>query len=87
MSKLMIERPKLFPPTFAEMAHVGEKTGKLDETLEFLATFYESELDSTTKTLSNVLEPILLLGMGIVVTFVAISIITPIYKISETLGR
>lgn len=87
MSKLMIERPKLFPPTFAEMSHVGEKTGKLDETLEFLATFYESELDSTTKTLSNVLEPVLLLGMGVVVTFVAISIITPIYKISQSLGR
>ena len=87
MSKLMIERPALFPATFAEMANVGETTGKLDETLEFLAEFYESELDAATKTLSNVLEPILLLAMGLVVSFVAISIITPIYKISQTLGR
>lgn len=87
MSKLMIERPALFPATFSEMAHVGETTGKLDETLEFLAEFYESELDSSTKTLSNVLEPLLLLAMGLVVSFVAISIITPIYKISQSLGR
>jgi type IV pilus assembly protein PilC len=87
MSKLMIQRPQFFPATFSEMSNVGETTGKLDETLEFLAEFYESELDSATKTLSNVLEPILLLGMGLVVSFVAISIITPIYKISQTLGR
>lgn len=87
MSKLMIERPEYFPTTFSEMSNVGETTGKLDETLEFLATFYESELDGSTKTMSNVMEPLLLLTMGLVVTFVAISIITPIYKISQSLGR
>ena len=87
MSKRMISNPTLFPPTFAQMTNVGETTGKLDETYQFLAEFYESELDGATKTLSNVLEPILLLGMGIVVSFVAISIVTPIYQISQTLGR
>lgn len=87
MSKLMIERRHLFPATFAEMSNVGESTGKLDETLEFLAEFYEDELDGATKTLSNVLEPMLLLAMGLIVSFVAISIITPIYKISQSLGR
>ena len=87
MSKLMIERPEFFPPTFSQMANVGESTGKLDETFEFLATFYESELDGATKTMSNILEPLLLLTMGLVVSFVAISIITPIYKISQSLGR
>lgn len=87
MSKLMIERPHFFPSTFSEMSNVGETTGKLDETLAFLADFYEDELDGATKTLSNILEPILLLAMGLIVSFVAISIITPIYKISQTLGR
>jgi len=87
MSKLMIERPKYFPSTFGQMANVGESTGKLDETLAFLADFYEKELDNSTKSFTNILEPVLLLGMGLIVSFVAISIVTPIYKISQTLGR
>lgn len=87
MSKLMIERRDLFPPSFSQMTAVGENTGKLDETLVFLADFYEGELDSSTKSLSNVLEPAMLLIMGGVVAFVALSIITPIYQISQTLGR
>jgi type II secretory pathway component PulF len=87
MSKSMIANPRLFPPTFAQMAMVGENTGKLDETLIFLADFYESELDGSTKSMSNILEPLMLLVMGGIVTFVALSIITPIYKITQTLGR
>lgn len=87
MSRSMIDDPGLFPPTFSQMSMVGENTGRLSETLSFLADFYESELDSTTKSLSNILEPMMLLIMGGIVVFVAISIITPIYKISQSLGR
>ncbi len=87
MSRSMIETPKLFPPTFSQMSSVGENTGKLDETLVFLADFYESELDNSTRSMSNILEPALLLTMGGVVLFVAVSIITPIYAITQTLGR
>lgn len=87
MSRAMIENPRLFPPTYAQMASVGESTGKLDETMVFLADFYENELDNSTKTMSNVLEPALLLLMGGIVMFVAISIITPIYSITQNLGR
>jgi type II secretory pathway component PulF len=87
MSRSMIADEKLFPPTFSQMAAVGENTGKLDETLIFLADFYEGELDGATKSFSSVLEPVMLLLMGGVVVFVAISIITPIYSISQTLGR
>ena len=87
MSKRMMERTNLFPPSFSQMTSVGENTGKLDETLVFLADFYEGEMDSSTKSLSNVLEPVMLLTMGGIVLFVALSIITPIYAISQTLGR
>jgi type IV pilus assembly protein PilC len=87
MSKTMVDNPRLFPPTFSQMSLVGENTGKLDETLIFLADFYEAELDNSTKSMSTVLEPLLLLVMGGIVSFVAISIITPIYKITQTLGR
>ena len=75
--------PKLFPPTVSRMVAVGEKTGNLEETLLYLAEFYEKEVDNTTKNLSSILEPILLIFIGIVVGFVAISIIMPIYQITS----
>jgi len=87
MSKYFVENPKLFPPIFSQMVLVGENTGKLDESILFLAEYYESELDESTKSLSNILEPVMLLVMGMIVAFVALAIITPIYKITETLGR
>lgn len=87
ISNYFSEEPDLFPPIFSQMIVVGENTGKLDESVLFLANFYESELDEATKSMSNFLEPILLLVMGLVVTFVALAIITPIYKITQTLGR
>lgn len=87
MSKYFTENTKLFSPIFSQMVLVGENTGKLDESILFLAEYYESELDEATKSLSNILEPILLLTMGVIVAFVALAIITPIYKITQTLGK
>ncbi len=87
MSKYFMENEHLFPPIFSQMIMVGENTGKLDESILFLAEYYESELDEATKSLSNILEPVMLLVMGMIVAFVALAIITPIYKITQTLGR
>jgi type IV pilus assembly protein PilC len=87
MSKYFAENTNLFPAIFSQMVSVGENTGKLDESILFLAEYYESELDESTKSLSNILEPILLLVMGVIVAFVALAIITPIYKITQNIGR
>ena len=87
ISKYLDSNPKLFPPIFTQMVIVGENTGKLDESILFLADFYETELDESTKNLSTFLEPILLLVMGGIVAFVALAIITPIYKVTQTLGQ
>lgn len=87
MSKYLLERPDLFPMIMSQMLVVGETTGKLEESLLFLANFYEGEMDDITKTLSNFLEPSLLLLMGLIVGFVALAIIAPIYKITQNLGR
>ena len=86
MSKYFMENTRLFPPIFSQMVEVGENTGKLDESILFLADFYESELDESTKNLSTFIEPIMLLVMGMIVAFVALAIITPIYKITQSLG-
>jgi type IV pilus assembly protein PilC len=76
-----------FPTLVASMINVGEKTGKLDETLLYLADFYEEEIDTMAKNLSTLLEPTLLLTIGLVVGFVAIAIISPIYELTSSLQR
>jgi len=79
------KREDLFFSTASRMIEVGDATGTLEINLFYLADFYENEVDETTKIMSSVLEPAMLLIMGIIVGFVAVSIITPIYEITQTL--
>lgn len=77
----------IFPPLVTRMIRVGEESGRYEETLFYLANFYEVEVDTATKSLSAAIEPALLLVMGLVVGFLAISIITPIYDITGRIGH
>lgn len=77
----------LFDSTLTRIIEVGSATGTLVDNLFYLAEFYESEVDEVTKTLTSIFEPLLLLVMGLLVGFVAISIITPIYEITRSLRR
>ena len=87
ISKYLSSRPNLFPPMLANMIAVGENTGNLSETLLYLSEFYENEVGDAAKNLSNVLEPIMMVTLGLIVGFVAISIISPIYQATQTIGR
>lgn len=71
-----------FPDMLIRMVSIGEESGKLEETLVYLADFYEEEVDNSTKNLSVIVEPILLIAVGLGVGFLALSIITPIYSIT-----
>ncbi len=77
----------LFPPIFTNMIQVGENTGNLSENLAYLASYYEEDVDNFLKNLNSIIEPVLLLFMGLLVGFMALSVITPIYQISQTLTR
>lgn len=77
--------PSLFPPIFSNMIQVGENTGNLTENLEYLSQFYEEDVDEVLKNLNSIIEPFLLLLMGGMVGFIALSVITPIYSISQSL--
>ncbi len=77
----------LFPPIVCKMITVGEKTGKLDEVLIYLGDFYDEEIDSISKNLSTVLEPILLVIIGLIVGFVALAVISPIYELTGSIRR
>lgn len=68
------------------MLSVGERTGKIDEMAIYLADYYEEELDAASKNLSTVLEPILLVIVGLMVAFLALAIISPIYQITGSIG-
>lgn len=78
--------PKLFPDVLTHMVSVGETTGSLSQTLIYLAELYESEVNDLTKNLSSSIEPILMLVMGLIVGLIAVSIITPIYAITQHLS-
>src|SRR5208283_3421268 len=73
----------LFPPLVSGMVHIGESTGNLEENLEYLAQYYDEEVDMKLHSLTSLIEPLMLLIMGLLVGFVALSIITPIYSISQ----
>jgi type IV pilus assembly protein PilC len=83
LSKRLTEKGRYFPSILANMIEVGENTGNLTDNLFYLADYYESELDDFVKNLSGILEPILLLFMGGIVGFIALSFITPLYQITK----
>ncbi len=71
----------LFSPLFLRMTRVGEESGTLGSTFLYLTEFYEGEINDETKNLSTLLEPFLLVLIGLMVGTVALSIISPIYGI------
>ncbi len=78
-------KPQLFPSEVANLIQAGESSGNLSGTLIYLANMYNEDIRDWTKNLTTVLEPVLMLIMGLAVGFIAISIITPIYGITQNL--
>lgn len=76
-----------FPPIVTKMVSVGEKTGNLETTLLYLGDFFEDEIDSITKNMTTILEPALLLVIGLMVGFLALAVITPIYELTGSIRR
>jgi type II secretory pathway component PulF len=85
ISQNMEKNKFLFPPLVSQMVGVGEMTGNLSSSLMYLAEIYEDEMNNSTKNLSTSIEPVLMIFMGVLVGFIAISIITPIYGITQSL--
>lgn len=75
--------PELYPPLVSEMVAVGEETGRLSDLLKETALFYEESVEQQTKDLSTIIEPVLMVLIGGFVGFFAISMIAPIYSLSN----
>ncbi|MEI6532998.1 MAG: type II secretion system F family protein [Candidatus Roizmanbacteria bacterium] len=73
----------VFPPILVQMTHVGEQTGHLDETLMRISKYFEYESDMAVKTMTTMIEPLILVVLGLVVGFLVLSVISPIYSLTN----
>lgn len=85
MSSVFKAQTKLYPVMVGEMVEVGEETGKLGSMLMDIATFYEGEVDAKTKDLSTIIEPVLMIFIGGAVGFFAVSMLSPMYSIMDSI--
>lgn len=81
LSQTLADYPSHFPRFITSLIGVGEKTGTLEHILITIADFLDEEVDNTVKNLTNVLEPVLLLFMGLFIGVIAVSILLPIYQL------
>ena len=84
-SEVFVSNPKLFPVMMSEMVQVGEETGKLADMLLQVALFFEEAIENRTKNLSTIIEPVLMVIIGVVVGFFAISMISPMYSVMNNI--
>ncbi|MDX9913088.1 MAG: type II secretion system F family protein [Candidatus Moranbacteria bacterium] len=85
LSKVIGENEKIFPVLVKQMIEVGEQTGETEVILVKMAEFYEDEVNQVTKNISSIIEPVLMLFMGIAVGFFAISMLQPMYGLMENI--
>ena len=76
----------LFPQMVTHMIDIGEETGRLSEMMVKVADFYDQEVDAVVKGLTSLIEPILIVFMGCVVGFIAISIMAPMFKLVSSIN-
>ena len=77
-----LKKSKRFPGFMINLISVGEESGKLDEALEEIANFYERESDEATRIVTSLLEPLMILSMGLVVGFIVIAMLLPMFEIN-----
>jgi len=85
LTKLFLKEP-LFPPTFSQLISVGEQTGQLDEMFGSVASYYEAEFDSSVDNMSSLIEPIMIVFMGIMIGGLMIAMYSPIFNVGALIG-
>jgi len=75
----LIENP-VFPPMVSQMVRIGEETGELEHMLTKIADFYEDEVDASIQSLTSIIEPLMMIGVGLMVGVILISMYLPMFK-------
>jgi type IV pilus assembly protein PilC len=86
LSKLYAEK-EVFPPAFHQMVSVGEETGRVDEMLASVAMYYEEEFDNAVDRMTELLEPIMIVFMGITVGFIIVAMYMPIFQVGNVVSN
>ncbi len=87
MTSLLRSYPKIFPPLAVEMISVGEETGNLPQMLLDISDIYEEEIDLIVSSFTSVLEPFLIVFMGVIVGFIVISMFLPLFTLTQTMAQ
>ncbi len=83
---LPLQLSGVFPPMLVQMTKVGEETGALEQMLEKVADFYDIEVETTVQSLTSLLEPVLIIFMGLVVGAMVVSLYLPIFELASGSG-
>lgn len=83
LSEVLHTHPFLFPPMVTEMVLVGEKTGEVEQLLKELAEFFSAEVDHTMKNFTVIIEPVIIVLLGIAVAGIAMAVIMPMYSLVQ----
>lgn len=81
-----MSKKTIFPPMMLRMVAAGESTGKIDEMLEKMADFWDEEIEATLSALTSLLEPLLIVTLGVIVGGIVIALFLPIFKLSEVVS-
>lgn len=86
MISIALQKEQVFPLMAIQMISIGEETGELDKMLMKVADFYEDEVEQAVKALTSIMEPIMIVVIGIMVGSILLSMYLPMFKVFETLG-
>jgi type IV pilus assembly protein PilC len=86
MISLAIQKENVFPPLAIQMISIGEETGELDGMMEKVADFYEDEVEQSVKALTSMIEPIMMVGIAMMVGTILLSMYLPMFSIFDQLG-
>lgn len=84
ISKLLKNYPEYFPPLVSQMVYVGENTGQLDILLKRVASYYDNEVENTFKVILDLIQPILIIVIGVFVGILIAGVLMPIYQLAQT---
>jgi len=82
-----LKKAQVFPPMVVQMVAIGEETGNLDAMLAKIADFYDQEVDAAVKGLTSMIEPLIIVAMGVVIGFIVIAMFLPMFSLGELASR
>lgn len=86
LSTMLMLYPRYFPVSFVKMIQIGEETGTLEDNLQYLNEFYTGEVNDISNNLTTLIEPIMLIFLGVIIALLAITIVGPIYQLTSSIN-